>query len=118
MNRLTMKFDNDEMHYDMGDQYETTLDDGIQYVIDVNNKLGALEDIEDELGCPLETVFKALKNGFYDGCGKFIECPELSGTSKEGWIIGNALSDYQFFRLRDYGKKGPDGWVLTKEELE
>jgi hypothetical protein len=42
MNRLTRKFDNDEMHYDMGDQYETTLNDGIQYVIDVNNKLGAL----------------------------------------------------------------------------
>ena len=28
-------------------------------------KLGKLEDIEDELGCPLDVVFKALKEGFY-----------------------------------------------------
>lgn len=80
--------------------------------------IGPYEDIEDEWECPIEIVFKALKNGFYDGCGKFIECPELSGTSQEGWIIGNALTDYQFFRLRDYGKKGPDGWALTMEEFK
>lgn len=28
-------------------------------------KLGKLEDIEEEIGCPLEVVFKALKNGAY-----------------------------------------------------
>lgn len=28
-------------------------------------KLYALEDIEQDLGCPLEVVFKALKNGAY-----------------------------------------------------
>ena len=27
------------------------------------NKLGKLEDLEDELGCPLEVVFKTLKEG-------------------------------------------------------
>lgn len=31
----------------------------------VIDKLGQLEDLEDELGCPLEVVFKALKEGFY-----------------------------------------------------
>lgn len=28
-------------------------------------KLKTLEDIEEKLGCPLEVVFKALKEGFY-----------------------------------------------------
>lgn len=81
-------------------------------------KLIKLEIIENKLDCPLEVIFKALENGFYDHAGKFIECPELSGTSEAGWIIGNALSDYQFFKLGDYGKKTLGGWVLTKEELE
>lgn len=27
------------------------------------NKLGRLEDIEDELGCPLDVVFRAIENG-------------------------------------------------------
>ena len=30
-----------------------------------DNKLGMLEDLEDELGCPLEVVAQALKNGVY-----------------------------------------------------
>lgn len=29
---------------------------------DLKNKLGKLEDLEDELGCPLHVVFKALKD--------------------------------------------------------
>ena len=30
---------------------------------DLKNKLGKLEALEDELGCPLDVVFKALKDG-------------------------------------------------------
>ena len=29
------------------------------------NKLGKIEDLEEELGCPLDVVFKALANGVY-----------------------------------------------------
>lgn len=29
------------------------------------NKLGKLEDLEEELGCPLEVMVKAIKNGIY-----------------------------------------------------
>ena len=29
------------------------------------DKLGKLEDIEENLGCPLDVVFKALQNGVY-----------------------------------------------------
>ena len=38
--------------------------------LDITDKLGKLEDIEDELGCSLETLFNALKNGIdMDGNG-------------------------------------------------
>ena len=80
--------------------------------------IGPYEDIEEGLGCSIETIFKALKNGFYDRFGNFIECAELSGTSSQGWIIGNALSDYQFFKTCDYGKNAPGGWALTMEEFK
>lgn len=30
------------------------------------NKLGKLEDLEEELGCPLEVLFKVLKDGIAD----------------------------------------------------
>ena len=35
----------------------------------VDNKLGKLEDLEEQLGCPLEVVFEAIKNGIYDKKG-------------------------------------------------
>ena len=38
----------------------------------VYNKLGKLEDIEDELGCPLDVVFKALKEGIYHEFGELL----------------------------------------------
>ena len=43
----------------------------------VYNKIGKLEDLEDELGCRLETLFNALKNGIdMDGDGTLIK-PKL-----------------------------------------
>lgn len=35
----------------------------------VDNKLGKLEDLEEQLGCPLDVVFEAIKNGIYDKKG-------------------------------------------------
>ena len=35
----------------------------------VDNKLGKLEDLEEQLGYPLEVVFEAIKNGIYDKKG-------------------------------------------------
>ena len=37
-------------------------------------KLGKLEDLEEELGCPIEVIAKALKNGIYT----YYDC--LTGT--------------------------------------
>ena len=91
-----------------------------------------LEDIEDELGCSIETVHKALSDGIWVRCqvplyrdelvnvnhlvlfqGKFIEV-------HKSWFFHERVpengddGDYYYFALSDYGKT----WALTKEELE
>ena len=38
-------------------------DDELSTKLDSIHKLGQLEDLEEELGCPLDVVFKALKEG-------------------------------------------------------
>ena len=94
------------------------------------NKLGQLEDIEEELGIDLITLFKALKNGIY-----FKTRQELENGKIEDVIIHaevelkfnkTFLGNYYFlvdmsFKTtigvktnKDYGKT----WALTKEELE
>lgn len=55
MNRLT-KQENGALILDGYDNYTKSL---------MLHKLGKLEDIEEQLGCPLEVVFKALENGIY-----------------------------------------------------
>ena len=72
----------------------------------VVNKLGRLEDIEDELGIELTTLFGMLKNGFYikDETGiLFIQ-------NVEQWEKLKQYSDF----TSQYGKT----WALNKEDLE
>ncbi len=80
------------------------------------NKLGQLEDIEEELGIDLATLFKALKQGYIyypincpNDCYKYkIEClymkPRIHLYVTDG--VGGCY-------MEDYGKT----WALTKEEL-
>lgn len=100
----------------------------------VANKLGQLEDIEEELGIDLITLFKALKNGAIFNCDNgdvhFIELKEMciaKGMNPKafckpsfiklvandiGWFL--VLYNEYPFSTKDYGKT----WALTKEELE
>ena len=55
MSRLTEKVKNTE------DYIRLATKDKQEFI----NKLGRLEDLEEELGCPLDVVFKALQNGVY-----------------------------------------------------
>jgi len=73
-------------------------------------KLGQLEDIEEELGIDLITLFKALKKGFYSKDGEYHHFSNLFFDSEEIYDGYNNV-DYYF---KDYGKT----WALTKEELE
>ena len=89
-------------------------DEELSTELDSVHKLGQLEDIEDELGIDLITLFKALKNGVYMSTKHFdivyCECPKIIHY-KCGWkllVYGATLS------LTTYGKT----WALTKEELK
>ena len=82
---------------------------------DALNKLGQLEDIEDQLGIDLITLLKALTSGIYykrndNNIGCLFPC-EIAlgddGLSRKEWD-----SDVEWY-FKDYGKT----WALTKEEL-
>ena len=85
---------------------------------DIIDKLGQLEDIEDELGIDLITLFKVLnadkvynrQYGYYDLCSIDIK-------EKTIWFDNEKVVDKKpidTLLLKDYGKT----WALTKEELK
>ena len=81
------------------------------------NKLGQLEDIEEELGIDLITLFKALKNGIYayDHANN-IDHMEILSTfydTKDMECRTDFDGDIFEYDFADYGKT----WALTKEEL-
>lgn len=76
-------------------------------------KLGQLEDIEQELGIDLVTLFKALKNGCYIKPWAEIKYSYEIRTGSDNinlFLLDENDNDYS---LKDYGKT----WALTKEEL-
>ena len=84
----------------------------------IYDKLFELEDIEEELGIDLVTLFKALKNGVYTDTDIHID---KNKASQHKHFHFNYCVDDKFtiwlgrpHELKDYGKT----WALTKEELE
>lgn len=80
------------------------------------NKLGRLEDIEEELGCPLEVVFKALKDGIIDFENNEHRYIHLRNNGKyvlpsNCWIFHTFHFSY-VFKLSDYQKT----WWLKGEK--
>jgi len=81
-------------------------------------KLFALEDIEEELGVDLITLFKAYTNGFYvkgENGKQYIDFQNLMNgcALKNREIFYGHKWSYQYVKLYDYGKT----WALTKEKL-
>ena len=88
------------------------------------DKLGRYEDIEEEIGIDLITLFKALKNGFWS-IDKNKHIYKMKPTEGNGGAMSYYASldyiitedtyyDEEYFLLKDYGKT----WALTREELE
>ena len=81
------------------------------------NKLGRLEDIEEELGCPLEVVFKAMKQGYiyvYDNHYNFDDYTKTKAKitfNNDKFYIGFARNTR---RLQDY----QISWWLKREKDE
>ena len=76
--------------------------------LDAIHKLGQLEDIEDELGIDLVTLFKALKQNYV-----YVRTNVGIEKNKGFNICGLELWSQIKLNPKDYGKT----WALTKEEL-
>lgn len=101
-------------------------DNEIGTKLDSIHKLGKLEDLEDELGCPLDVVFKALKDkeivikhtyGLDEPIEK-LKTHKISGlqfnkTDFVFWLYEDIVTDFEFdVNVKDYKKT----WWL-KEDL-
>ena len=76
--------------------------------------VGQYEDIKEELGIGLITLFKALEEGIYtirsNGKKRY---PCLIHNSAVGYVFDFMFDQEAQYILSDYGKT----WALTKEEL-
>lgn len=91
----------------------------VDELIKLNHKLLKYEAIEQEIGIPLEVLFKALKDGVYRFYEEFEDEPPYiyyaqidvvcCEEDKLLFVCGNDI-----YYLKDYGKT----WALTREELE
>ena len=77
-------------------------------------KFAKLEDIEEELGIDLVTLFKALRSGIHiiDDGYPYNDRVDLIYSSDTPCGFKGKVSDHCAF-FKDYGKT----WALTKEEL-
>ena len=110
MKRLTEK-DGTYKEYIVGEDLQTI--EGIKtWENPLTHKLGQLEDIEEELGIDLITLFKALKDGvYYRNNQREIN---YAKNIRLSFAYKTLVVDRHIYkRLNDYGKT----WALTKEEL-
>lgn len=111
MNRLTKKSSNGYLP-----QYERETKENYY---DLVYKLGQLEDIEEELGIDLITLFKIIKQKYVFNKEKIkvvLLSLYLDIESNKLYIYGYIRNTFEDVRLyaKDYGKT----WALTKEEIE
>lgn len=110
MSRLTYKLD--DAYY---------VKEGRKDFNELAQKLGQYEDLEEELGIDLLTLFKALKDGIYVELRDFIKHVSIKDLSLkffgERWCLGfyHSLNGGTFYvNLKDYGKT----WALSRNDLE
>ena len=122
MDRLTQ---NNDTQYDLVGKCDTNIEEftsNHKLRNDLLNKLGQLEDIEEELGIDLITLFKVRQIYWRI---KYIDTGEYSDIEKSYRVYLDfqnrdikVYRDYDEFGfnldLKDYGKT----WALTREELE
>jgi hypothetical protein len=112
MERLTKKYKDGSYGHITGSDWYNFEDDYDKLF----NKLGALEDLQDELGIPLEVLFKALKEGVVfkrKHSGEICKCSAMLYLFNKTWYIDGEVRFCEA-KLKDYSKT----WALTREELE
>ena len=119
MNRLTKKNNGAGSWTQLGDKYLPAHNIKHKQCV---NKLGQLEDIEEEIGIDLEILYKALKSESiwiqkHIGAGKFrIVEVNIRGLNINKYTNEITIRDENnsLHILNVYGKM----WALTREELE
>lgn len=108
------------------EKYEFGYKGDCQQSCQCSDKLGQLEDIEEELDIDLLTLFKALKQGYIidvffneevrsmDVSGEQSLLVDFSNKCFYDCFISNAGKYDKCYYFKDYGKT----WALTKEELK
>ncbi len=124
--RLTRPLTNEEISFYNNRNYAIKIDVG---TLDIENKLGQFEDIEDEFKLNIKMVrvlLLAFQDGFYGYCEDddhekpyifqfWPGCFMVDYEYKEITVFWeNSDQVYCVFHFKDYGKK----WALTEEELE
>ena len=84
MGRLTEKVKNTE------DYIRLATKDKQEFI----NKLGRIEDLEEQIGCPLDVVFTALSRGFYIDINKVEIDPPLQNPIEELLLV-NCPKDFR-----------------------
>lgn len=98
-----------EEPYTMEDSY---------YLEDAMNRLGKLEDIEEELGCSLEVVFKKVQELTIENWNQ-VHCLQYDYDEKLWYIISYSLWDDEFYPDRQYYLKDyKKTWWLKGEKYE
>ena len=103
--------------YQVKEQGYESLENDVCEAID---KLGQLEDIEEELGIDLLTLINALTHGVWLRNGKRLEHHKVFLCKSDGdFALGYNWSDKYGLQGRCLKtKKYRQHWALTKEELE
>ena len=78
----------------------------------LKEKLGQLEDLEEQLGCPLEIVFKALKEGAIEDEDGGIQIVGIT-IGGDGELYLHAING-DLYLLKDYQKT----WCLNGDRSE
>lgn len=123
MKRLT-HYNEKDKRYDIKNAYLEDLEQDLKYdgiawlrIYEAYQELGKLEDIEEENGIDLITLFKAVMNGFWwkSPLGfHYVNNYEYVIDLEESRLIQLYEENSSIFYFEDYGKV----WALTKEELK
>lgn len=82
-------------HYDTDNSKDMPINMWIACI----NKLGKLEDLEEEIGISLETILNYIKNGYTDKTGKYHKQCYLTYVDNE-WCICDLITD-EYFLLKE-----------------
>ena len=130
MNRLTKKNNGAGSWTQLGDKYLPAHNIKHKQCV---NKLGQLEDLEEEIGMSLLLLFRILKHGriihkykiFCASKKMILESSIINGLFYESGQYGlevyneeddidEEYNDFKYVYIKDYGKT----WAITRKELE